>query len=73
MTGDQAHKVRLKKVEKVLDSELDDRLRVKGRERDGIQDTQKVVLTAASSSMIAAADSSHASDPRCKSTPRELA
>ena len=73
MSGNQVHKVRLKKVEKDLDSELDDRRRVKGRKRDGIQDTQKVVLSAASSSIIAAADSSYAPDPRCKSTPIELA
>ena len=73
MSGNQAHKVLPKKVEKYLDSELDDRCRAKGRRRDGITDTQKVILTAASHSIIAAADSSYASDPRCKSTSMELA
>ena len=73
MTGNQAHKVRLKKVEKDLVSELCNRRRAKGRECDGSKDTQKVVLTAASSSIVAAADSSYASDPRCKSTATDLA
>ena len=73
MTGNQVQNFRLKKVEKDLDSELDDKRRVKDRKHDGIQDTQKVVLNAASSSIITAADSSYASDPRCKSTSRELA
>ena len=73
MTGNQAHKVRLKKVEKDLESELGDRRRAKGRGYDGSKDTQKVVLTAASSSIVAAADSSYASDLRCKSTATDLA